>query len=294
MSPSTGACDCGAALARSPAAVRQAAVSASERGATGPAMQAVVQSVSRAPVHRRSPAFSGACGSYGVTSVRSTPAAHGPIPSTSRPEFRVDVSFLVVVVIVTALAFDFTNGFHDTANAMATSIATGALKPKVAVAHLRGAEPGRRVPVDRGRQDDLRRHLSTTAKVTPGDHLRRPGRRDPLEPGHLAARPAVVVVARAVRRPDRRGVGRPSGRGAVHFDKVVSKISCPGRRRRRSSAASSPRWSHLLRLHDHPAGRRARRTGRASGTARRSRPRWSRSRTAPATRRRRWASSPWS
>src|SRR5215470_6748199 len=40
----------------------------------------------------------------------------------------------VVVVILTALAFDFTNGFHDTANAMATSIATGALKPKVAVA----------------------------------------------------------------------------------------------------------------------------------------------------------------
>ncbi|TDU88994.1 PiT family inorganic phosphate transporter [Kribbella voronezhensis] len=45
-----------------------------------------------------------------------------------------DLSFLVVVVIVTALVFDFTNGFHDTANAMATSIATGALRPKVAVA----------------------------------------------------------------------------------------------------------------------------------------------------------------
>ncbi|MEW1847351.1 hypothetical protein AB0392_56155 [Nonomuraea angiospora] len=44
------------------------------------------------------------------------------------------VTFLVVVVIVTALVFDFTNGFHDTANAMATSIATGALRPKVAVA----------------------------------------------------------------------------------------------------------------------------------------------------------------
>ena len=40
----------------------------------------------------------------------------------------------LVLVIVTALAFDFTNGFHDTGNAMATSIATGALKPKVAVA----------------------------------------------------------------------------------------------------------------------------------------------------------------
>jgi PiT family inorganic phosphate transporter len=41
---------------------------------------------------------------------------------------------ILVLVIVTALAFDFTNGFHDTANAMATSIATGALKPKAAVA----------------------------------------------------------------------------------------------------------------------------------------------------------------
>ncbi|WP_312795750.1 inorganic phosphate transporter [Kocuria sp.] len=38
------------------------------------------------------------------------------------------------LVVVTALAFDFTNGFHDTGNAMATSIATGALKPRTAVA----------------------------------------------------------------------------------------------------------------------------------------------------------------
>ncbi|MEU6068882.1 MULTISPECIES: inorganic phosphate transporter [Streptomyces] len=44
------------------------------------------------------------------------------------------VSFLLVVVILTALAFDFTNGFHDTANSMATSIATGALRPRMAVA----------------------------------------------------------------------------------------------------------------------------------------------------------------
>ena len=40
----------------------------------------------------------------------------------------------MVIVVLTALAFDFTNGFHDTANAMATSIATGALKPFTAVA----------------------------------------------------------------------------------------------------------------------------------------------------------------
>lgn len=42
-------------------------------------------------------------------------------------------ALIIVLVIVLALFFDFTNGFHDTANAMATPIATGALKPKVAV-----------------------------------------------------------------------------------------------------------------------------------------------------------------
>ncbi|MBD8101484.1 inorganic phosphate transporter [Plantibacter sp. CFBP 8775] len=44
-----------------------------------------------------------------------------------------DPIILLSLVVITALAFDFTNGFHDTANAMATSIATGALSPKIAV-----------------------------------------------------------------------------------------------------------------------------------------------------------------
>ncbi|MDO0932058.1 anion permease [Streptomyces sp. DG2A-72] len=43
-------------------------------------------------------------------------------------------SLILAIVVITALAFDFTNGFHDTANAMATTISTGALRPKVAVA----------------------------------------------------------------------------------------------------------------------------------------------------------------
>jgi inorganic phosphate transporter, PiT family len=45
-----------------------------------------------------------------------------------------DASLIVVAVVLTALVFDFTNGFHDTANAMATSIATGAFRPRTAVA----------------------------------------------------------------------------------------------------------------------------------------------------------------
>ena len=45
-----------------------------------------------------------------------------------------DSDIILVIVVGTALAFDFTNGFHDTANAVATSISTKALRPRAAVA----------------------------------------------------------------------------------------------------------------------------------------------------------------
>jgi PiT family inorganic phosphate transporter len=41
---------------------------------------------------------------------------------------------ILVIVVATALAFDFTNGFHDTANAIATSVSTRAMSPRFAVA----------------------------------------------------------------------------------------------------------------------------------------------------------------
>lgn len=41
---------------------------------------------------------------------------------------------VLVIVVATALTFDFTNGFHDTANVVATSISTRALAPRTAVA----------------------------------------------------------------------------------------------------------------------------------------------------------------
>ena len=44
-----------------------------------------------------------------------------------------DSEIILVIVVATALAFDFTNGFHDTANAVATSISTRAMAPRVAV-----------------------------------------------------------------------------------------------------------------------------------------------------------------
>jgi inorganic phosphate transporter, PiT family len=45
----------------------------------------------------------------------------------------VDNDIILVIVIATAVAFDFTNGFHDTANVVATAISTRAVPPKVAV-----------------------------------------------------------------------------------------------------------------------------------------------------------------
>jgi inorganic phosphate transporter, PiT family len=56
----------------------------------------------------------------------------------ARDAMHVSNDAVLALVVVTALAFDFTNGFHDTGNAMATSIATGALPPRIAVA-LSGA-----------------------------------------------------------------------------------------------------------------------------------------------------------
>ncbi len=40
---------------------------------------------------------------------------------------------IVIAVVVVALAFDYTNGFHDAANAIATSVSTGALTPRIAL-----------------------------------------------------------------------------------------------------------------------------------------------------------------
>src|SRR6188768_1492791 len=42
---------------------------------------------------------------------------------------------ILVIVVATALMFDFTNGFHDTANVVATSISTRAMQPRIAIGY---------------------------------------------------------------------------------------------------------------------------------------------------------------
>ncbi len=60
----------------------------------------------------------------------------------------------LVAVVVVALFFDFTNGFHDTANSIATSVSTRALTPRTAVDPGGDPQLRRRVRVVRGRGDD--------------------------------------------------------------------------------------------------------------------------------------------
>ena len=99
------------------------------------------------------------------------------------------VTLTLVLVIVLALFFDFTNGFHDTANAMATPIATGALKPKTAVLiaavlNLVGAflstEVAKTISGGLIREDQI------SSASDPRRHLRGADRRDHVEHVHVA------------------------------------------------------------------------------------------------------------
>ena len=157
------------------------------------------------------------------------------------------------MVVIVGLGFDFTNGFHDSANAMATSIATGALKPKVAVAMSGAGQPRRRIPVACGRGDHRQGHCQSGRS----DHrrrLRRPVRGRRLERDHLVSRHPVQFVARPDRRCHRRDHGeRRRQRGALERSRLQGLhpggLRADHRRRRR-------RGGHLARLPSHEASAR--------------------------------------
>ena len=99
-------------------------------------------------------------------------------------------------VLVLAVVFDYTNGFHDTANAIATSVATRALAPRYALAmatafNFIGAFAGTAVAKTIG--------AGLVNEATTHDRGRRRGtdRGDHLEPGHLVA---AACPARAATR----------------------------------------------------------------------------------------------
>ena len=126
---------------------------------------------------------------------------------------------IIIAVVVVALIFDYTNGFHDAANAIATSVSTRALTPRVAlmmaaVMNFIGAFLGQKVA-----QHGQRDHRSRDGQPWPGDRDGGPARRDHLEPDHVVLRAAVVLLARADRWPRRRGPGCGCLRQLGHGDR---------------------------------------------------------------------------
>ena len=128
---------------------------------------------------------------------------------------------------VLAVAFDYVNGFHDTANAIATSVATRALSPGWAILmaaafNFIGAFAGTAVATTIGSG------LVNDADDDPGDRRRGAHRRDHLEPHHLAGR---ACRARAATRSSAACSARRSSASA----------SAPSTRRDRQQGPRS-RW----------------------------------------------------
>ena len=208
---------------------------------------------------------------------------------------------ILVLLIATALAFDFTNGFHDTGNAMATSIATGALKPKTAVLlagvlNLVGAFLSVEVAVTVTTsvlkvQDSKTGHLIPAITPSMGLTIIFAGLIGGILWNLLTWLFGIPSSSSHALFGGLIGAGLAAlGTAGVNWSGVTSKVLDPGRRRA-GHRLPRRRVRHLAGLPDHP--QRDGRSGarRASAGARSPPPRWSRCRTAPTTRRRRWASS---
>ncbi len=123
---------------------------------------------------------------------------------------------LLVIVVAAALAFDFTNGFHDTANAVAATISTRALSPRTAIAlssvlNFVGALISLKVAAT------IATGIIDTSRVTETVAICRTARCDLVEPDHMGLWPSLELLARADRRGDRRAArgGRRQRREGV-------------------------------------------------------------------------------
>ncbi len=216
----------------------------------------------------------------------------GSLPSEATllitPAVNNDLTLALVVIV--ALAFDFTNGFHDTGNAMATSIATGALPPRVAVL-LSGA------------LNLVGAFLSFSVAATIASGLVSTGAINltvvlaglcggitwnlltwyfgiPSSSSHALIGGVVGATLAA------------AGSHAVKWHGLVSKVIIPGVLSPfiALGIAAVGTWCACT---GSPRGCRRGPARTASGSARSARPPWCRWPTAPTTPRRPWASSPW-
>lgn len=122
-----------------------------------------------------------------------------------------DVSFLLILIIIVALIFDFTNGAHDCANAIATVVSTKVLSPRTAVImaatlNLIGAFLGTKV----AQHARIGHCPPRYCRKLPAAGACGPDRGDRLEPVHMAFRDPLLFLPCADRRAHggRRGLCR--------------------------------------------------------------------------------------
>ena len=139
-----------------------------------------------------------------------------------------------VLTIVVALIFDFTNGFHDSANSIATVVCTRVLSPRYAVLWAAAFNFIAFLIFKTAVASTIAKGVVTQDILTVGRDLRRPGRRDRLEPHHLLPGLAHVVVARVGGRHRRRR-HRPGRR-----PRAARRRAAQDRRVHRAGAAHRP------------------------------------------------------
>ena len=121
----------------------------------------------------------------------------------------------VLAIIGVALVFDFINGFHDSANSIATVVSTRVLSPGVAVVWAASFNFIAAFVVGTAVAKTISKGLIQPSVVDPTRGPGRADRRHHLEPRHLVSRPAQFVEPRADRRL-RRGGGREGRRRRAH------------------------------------------------------------------------------
>ena len=162
--------------------------------------------------------------------LRGGSRARLPPSADARPTPSLMQTVGLVILIAVALGFDFTNGFHDAANAVAVSITTRALSPMTALTMAAGLNVVGALVSTEGRGDGRRgHHRDADRDARSRGRVRRADRGDRLEPHHLAVRPPVVVDPRPHRRPGRCRASRRGDDGAVggaSSTRSSSRCSC--------------------------------------------------------------------
>ncbi len=147
---------------------------------------------------------------------------------------------LLGLALLIALGFEFVNGFHDTANAVATVIYTHSLPAVLRRGVVRPLQLSRRSHLQRRRR--LRHHFAAAGRTDPAGRLRRrllhgvraADRRDHLESGNLVVRPAGLLLAHADRLDHRR---RRRQRDAARSRRHLGRGLGQGHRNRLRAAA---------------------------------------------------------